>query len=101
MMDVNVFDRCQEMFPDSNETEMLMCITDSLQAANQASQDNITDFLHIIAGGMVFFMQAGFATLCAGAVRIKNVQNTMLKNLLDACGAAVAFFLIGKSLHDC
>jgi Amt family ammonium transporter len=45
---------------------------------------------------MIFFMQAGFATLCAGAVRIKNVQNTMLKNLLDACGAALAFFLIGE-----
>lgn len=36
-----------------------------------------------------------FAMLCAGAVRKKNIQNTMLKNLLDACGAAVAFYLIG------
>ena len=44
---------------------------------------------------LVFFMQAGFAMLCAGAVRKKNVQNTMLKNLLDACGAALAFFVIG------
>ena len=33
--------------------------------------------------------------LCAGCVRKKNVQNTMLKNLLDACGAAVAFFSVG------
>ena len=33
--------------------------------------------------------------LCAGAVRKKNVGNTMLKNLLDACGAAVAFFFVG------
>ena len=33
--------------------------------------------------------------LCAGAVRKKNVQNTMLKNLLDACGAALAFFSVG------
>lgn len=44
---------------------------------------------------LVFFMQAGFAMLCAGAVRKKNVQNTMLKNLLDACGAALAFFCVG------
>ena len=36
--------------------------------------------------------------LCAGAVRTKNVQNTMLKNLLDACGASVAFFAIGYAL---
>ena len=33
--------------------------------------------------------------VCAGAVRKKNVQNTMLKNLLDACGAAIAFFTVG------
>ncbi|KAL7516319.1 hypothetical protein ACHAWF_000043, partial [Thalassiosira exigua] len=29
-------------------------------------------------------MQAGFAMLCAGCVQLKNVQNSMLKNLLDA-----------------
>ena len=33
--------------------------------------------------------------LCAGSVRRKNTQNTMLKNLLDACGAALAFFFVG------
>ena len=33
--------------------------------------------------------------LCAGSVRKKNTQNTMLKNLLDACGAAVAYFCVG------
>ena len=33
--------------------------------------------------------------LCAGNVRKKNVQNTMLKNLLDACGAAIGFFMVG------
>jgi len=40
-------------------------------------------------------MQAGFAMLCAGSVRLKNVQNTMLKNLLDACGAALGFWSFG------
>lgn len=33
--------------------------------------------------------------LCAGSVRKKNVSNTMLKNLLDACGSALAFFTLG------
>jgi ammonium transporter, Amt family len=33
--------------------------------------------------------------LCAGCVRKKNIQNTLLKNLLDACGASVAFFSVG------
>jgi ammonium transporter, Amt family len=33
--------------------------------------------------------------LCAGCVRKKNVQNTLLKNLLDACGSSIAFFAVG------
>ena len=33
--------------------------------------------------------------LCAGSVQKKNVQNTMLKNLLDACGAALSFYSVG------
>jgi Amt family ammonium transporter len=40
-------------------------------------------------------MQAGFAMLCAGSVRQKNVKNIMLKNLLDACGGAIGFWTIG------
>ncbi len=28
-------------------------------------------------------MQCGFAMLCAGSIRAKNVKNIMLKNLLD------------------
>jgi len=34
-------------------------------------------------------LNIGFAMLCAGAVRRKNVQNTMLKNLLDAVSFVV------------
>lgn len=33
--------------------------------------------------------------LCAGSVRVKNLQNTMLKNLLDACGASLGFYTVG------
>ena len=40
-------------------------------------------------------MQAGFAMLCAGSVRQKNVKNIMLKNLLDACGGALGFYTLG------
>lgn len=31
----------------------------------------------------------------AGCVRTNNVQNTLLKNLLDACGAALGFYSVG------
>jgi len=52
-------------------------------------------FFLLFAGAAVFLMQAGFAMLCAGCVRQKNVKNIMLKNLLDACGGALGFFFVG------
>lgn len=96
-MDPLIFNTCQEEFPDGDGLDLLECVSNALEGAKDAKQENLVDFLFVLAGAMVFFMQAGFATLCAGAVRVKNVQNTMLKNLLDACGAAIAFFLVGKS----
>lgn len=33
--------------------------------------------------------------ICAGCVRQKNVQNTLLKNLLDASSSSVTFFAVG------
>lgn len=45
-------------------------------------------------------MQCGFAMLCAGSVRQKNVKNIMLKNILDACGGAIGFFILGYGLSN-
>jgi Amt family ammonium transporter len=44
---------------------------------------------------LVFLMQAGFAMLCAGSVRTKNTKNILIKNVLDACVGAIAWFLFG------
>merc|ERR1711865_1352714 len=57
--------------------------------------EGINTFFLLFAGALVFMMQAGFAMLCAGSVRQKNVKNIMLKNLLDACGGAVGFYTLG------
>jgi len=52
-------------------------------------------FYSLFCGAAIFLMQCGFAMLCAGSVRQKNVKNIMLKNLLDACGGALGFYTIG------
>ena len=43
---------------------------------------------------LVFIMQAGFAMLCAGAVRTKNTMNILLKNVMDACGGALSYWYV-------
>lgn len=55
-------------------------------------------FYSLICGAMIFLMQCGFAMLCAGSVRAKNVKNIMLKNILDACGGALGFFTVGYAV---
>ena len=97
-----VFEACTQQYPDGNTTAILACVSDELEAREEQHLHMISadmvNFLLIVSGALIFFMQTGFAMLCAGCVQLKNVQNTMLKNLLDACGSAIAFFLIGYSL---
>lgn len=49
----------------------------------------------LFSGYMVFLMQAGFAMLTAGSVRTKNTKNVLLKNVLDACVGALAYWIFG------
>ena len=52
----------------------------------------------LIAGVFVFFMHTGFAFLESGAVRFKNYQNILLKNLLTVCIGGLVWFLWGYGL---
>lgn len=49
----------------------------------------------LFAGALVFIMHAGFAMLCAGAIRSKNTMNILLQTILDAASSAVAYYIIG------
>ncbi|MFQ5667971.1 MAG: ammonium transporter [Candidatus Binatia bacterium] len=49
----------------------------------------------ILTAFLVFFMQAGFAMVEGGLTRAKNTGNIMMKNLLDFCMGALAFWLVG------
>mmetsp|Transcript_12102 Transcript_12102/g.18453 ORF Transcript_12102/g.18453 Transcript_12102/m.18453 type:complete len:537 (+) Transcript_12102:84-1694(+) len=78
-----------------NETvvdrDVLFCLT---QRMEEESRQSSIYFL-LLSAAIVFFMQPGFAMLSAGSVRLKNVHNTMMKHILDVCGAALGFYSFG------
>lgn len=109
----DIYATCSTSFPDvtTDLPSLLKCISDSNQEMSQAAADaaaqaaagsGATAFLSndigslyvALAGTLVFFMQTGFAMLCAGSIRAKNVRNVILWNLLDSCGGGLAFWAI-------
>ncbi|GKY98309.1 ammonium transmembrane transporter [Mayamaea pseudoterrestris] len=75
--------------------DVMLCVVNGLEAQQAEYVKDTHQWMFVICGALVLLMQAGFAMLCAGCVRRKNVSNTLLKNLLDACAAGVSFFSIG------
>ncbi|XP_063960880.1 putative ammonium transporter 1 [Lytechinus pictus] len=67
----------------ANSTEEICTATDS------------DHFFLIVMSCVIFLMQMGFAFLEAGSVRAKNTTNILLKNMLDVCIGAVAYWAIG------
>lgn len=79
MLSASSFQRSHQMF----STELLSLAS------------GVDTFYLIFAGALVYFMQTGFAMLCAGSIRAKNVKNVLLWNLLDSCGGGLAFWACG------
>ncbi|MCU4173702.1 ammonium transporter [Carboxylicivirga sp. N1Y90] len=52
----------------------------------------------LLAGILVFFMQAGFAMVEAGFTRAKNVGNIIMKNFMDFSIGSLLFWIIGYSM---
>ncbi|MGH9178826.1 MAG: ammonium transporter [Acidimicrobiales bacterium] len=61
-------------------------------------QANLDNVFVLVAAVLVFFMQAGFALVEAGLTRAKSVANIMMKNLMDLCAGALAFFAVGYAI---
>lgn len=62
----------------------------------QAANKQMLDALWLlVASGMVFIMQAGFACLESGLTRAKNTINVAIKNLTDFGITAVIFWVLG------
>jgi Amt family ammonium transporter len=61
-------------------------------------QTNLNVVWTLIAGILVFTMQAGFALVETGFTRAKNAANIMMKNLMDFAAGSLAFYVLGAAL---
>lgn len=102
-----IFEKCSASLDIQSQTaDFLKCMSDEIDLGTGADTDTNTEriaslaqgvdtFYLIFAGALVYFMQPGFAMLCAGSIRAKNVKNVILWNLLDSCGGGLAFWACG------
>ena len=77
-------------------------LTLSLPALANPSQQSIQlnlDLLWIVVAGiLVFFMQAGFGLIECGMSRSKNAVNVIMKNYTDICLGTIVFYVMGYGL---
>jgi len=74
-------------------------LTTSDNAAAIADLQSATDHTWLIlCGALVMFMQAGFAMVESGCCRAKNVQNILMKNLVDVCVGTMCWWAFGWTL---
>ncbi len=71
---------------------------EAASSAADAVQANLDNVFVLFCAVLVIFMQAGFALVEAGLTRAKSVANIMMKNLMDFCAGATAFFAVGYAI---
>lgn len=82
-------------------TSFFMAIPGVALGANPTVESNavaIDTVWTLLAGFLVFFMQAGFAMVEAGFTRAKNAGNIIMKNLMDFSVGSLVYWLFGFAI---
>lgn len=69
-----------------------------MAAADDPTGEALTFVWMIVAGVLVFFMQAGFGLVEAGFAKAKNTVNIWSKNYMDFCIGGLAYFFFGYGI---
>ena len=78
---------------------ILLSIAIEPARAQTAQANNSIDILWLlVAGSLIFFMNAGFAMLEAGLCQNRNSTNVLAKNLIVFCISILAFWTLGFGL---
>ena len=83
---------------DAAAEEMMEITADDAFAKAEEVQNNLDQVWILLAGFLVFFMQAGFAMLEGGMIRETGVVNSLAENFMDACVTAIVFFVVGYGI---
>ena len=68
---------------------------DEIKVSIDALTVNANILWVLLAGFLVFFMQAGFALVETGFTRAKNVAHTMMMNMMVFCIGAIGYWITG------
>lgn len=81
----------------AEENFVIASMADTMAASDEAAtvQGNLDYVWLLLCGFLVFFMQAGFATLEAGFIRQTGVVNSLTENFVDAAITGVLWWAIG------
>lgn len=83
---------------DAAAEEMMEITAADAMAKAEDVQTNLDMVWILLAGFLVFFMQAGFAMLEGGMIRETGVVNSLAENFMDACVTAIVFFAVGYGI---
>ncbi len=79
-------------------TIILLVGMKAAMAQTPSIKQELSSLWLLIAGALVFFMNAGFALLETGFCRHNNATNVLAKNLVVFCAATLAYWLFGFGL---
>lgn len=85
----------QAFAEDAPTLEGVAQAVDAASGAAKEATTSINIMWMLIAGFLVFFMQAGFALVESGFTRHKNAAHTMMMNMMVFCIGAVGYWLAG------
>jgi Amt family ammonium transporter len=86
------------MFVKSLAIFLVLLLASDYAYAEDSISVNLDLMWILLAGVLVFLMQAGFALLETGMSRAKNAVNVMMKNYTDVCIATLVFWFIGYNI---
>ena len=81
---------------EAEETAEAVSLITTTEYQGDGADHSFNDYLWMmIAGFLVFFMQAGFAMVEAGFTRAKNACNIIMKNLVDFSAGTIMYWAVG------